>query len=486
MSRLLNIILSLLLFSAAVFSCEKAKKDAPVNSDDRMLSFDRERVEVPCTENRFSLRVSANFDYVVGFDVDWIREDKTSSSTLVRYFIVSENVMKEARTGEIRFTDVADRYYVKTVKVVQAAGPGPRPDMTMSIVDKDATAGTKALLGNLWAIADRGWMFGHHDDLIYGRYWYGEPGGSDTKAVCGDYPALFSVDLAEIMEGRAGADDEALRRRAILEAGERGEVILACAHLSNPLTGGNYKDNSSDKVAKEILTAGTAGRTKFLSWLDRCAAFAGSLKDSRGRLIPVMFRPFHEHTQNWPWWGSSCTTDAEFAALWKFTVEYLRDTKGVHNFLYVISPQMDANYSGNTRGRLLYRWPGDEYVDVLGMDCYHGTNNKAFVSNLKALEEVSRDKKKPCGVTEAGIESFTQKEYWSDYLAAPLKDRRISFVSMWRNKYVGGNESDKHYFSVYPGHPSEDDFRKVYALPESLFSKDLPDMYTLPKGYEIK
>ena len=79
MSRLLNIILSLLLFSAAVFSCEKAKKDAPVNSDDRMLSFDRERVEVPCMENRFSLRVSANFDYAVGFDVDWIREDKTNS-----------------------------------------------------------------------------------------------------------------------------------------------------------------------------------------------------------------------------------------------------------------------------------------------------------------------------------------------------------------------------------------------------------------------
>ena len=62
------------------------------------------------------------------------------------------------------------------------------------------------------------------------------------------------------------------------------------------------------------------------------------------------------------------------------------------------------------------------------------------------------------------LKTFTQKNYWSDYLAAPLKDRRISFVSMWRNKYVGGNESDKHYFSVYPGHPSEDDFRKVYMV----------------------
>ena len=59
-------------------------------------------------------------------------------------------------------------------------------------------------------------------------------------------------------------------------------------------------------------------------------------------------------------------------------------------------------------------------------------------------------------------------------------------VTMWRNKYVGSDEADKHYFSVYPGHPSEEDFRTLYKDGRSLFSRDLPDMYTLPAGYEIK
>ena len=59
-------------------------------------------------------------------------------------------------------------------------------------------------------------------------------------------------------------------------------------------------------------------------------------------------------------------------------------------------------------------------------------------------------------------------------------------ITMWRNKYVGNDEADKHYFSVYPGHPSEEDFRKMYALDRVLFSKDLPDMYTMPAGYEVK
>ena len=106
--------------------------------------------------------------------------------------------------------------------------------------------------------------------------------------------------------------------------------------------------------------------------------------------------------------------------------------------------------------------------------------------NLEALEALSLEKRKPCGVTEDGKESFTEADFWTRHVLAPVGARRISMVTMWRNKYVGNNEEDKHFFSVYPGHPSEDDFRKMYDDPRSLFSRDLPDMYRLPEGYEIK
>lgn len=74
----------------------------------------------------------------------------------------------------------------------------PTPKVELSLCDANATPATKALYSNLWAIQEKGFMFGHHDDLVYGRYWYNEPGRSDTKDVCGDYPAVFSVDLAEL------------------------------------------------------------------------------------------------------------------------------------------------------------------------------------------------------------------------------------------------------------------------------------------------
>ena len=215
------------------------------------------------------------------------------------------------------------------------------------MVDPAATAETRALYSNLWAIASSGFMFGHHDDLWYGRYWYDEPGRSDTKEVCGDYPAVFSVEFGPLMDNRFESDkrENEIRRRVILEAYDRGEVITACCHLNNPLTGGDSWDNNHTGVVKAILDESTPTHTKYMEWLDRVADFANNLRGGDGSLIPVIFRPYHEHTQEWSWWGSKCTTETEFIEFWRMTVRYLRDTKGVHNFIYAISPQMDAVYS---------------------------------------------------------------------------------------------------------------------------------------------
>ena len=483
-SRMHTFISLLASIGALLSSCEKPQPVDPEPKDTRHLNFPKEQIDVDYGETAFSVQVDANFAYNVDIQADWIVADPDhASSSAIQYFIARKNESSSPRTATLRFADKNDRYYAKDVKVTQAGNPVQK--VALSIVDKDATPETKALLANLWAIAEKGWMFGHHDDLWYGRYWYDKAGESDTKAVCGDYPGVFSVDFAEIMDNRHGSSANVIRRRVILEARERGEVILACMHLNNPLTGGDSWDNSSNKVVSEILTSGSATRTKYLEWLDRCADFALNLKDARGNLVPVILRPYHEHTQGWSWWGSSCTTASEFVALWQFTVRYLRDTKGVHNFLYAVSPQMDEVYQ-NAKDRLLFRWPGDDWVDFIGMDCYHGTYDKAFESNLEAMEALSLEKRKPCGVTEDGKESFSEVDFWSKHVLAPVGDHRISMVTMWRNKYVGNNESDKHYFSVYPGHPSEDDFRKMYDDPRSLFSRDLPDMYRLPEGYEIK
>lgn len=360
---------------------------------------------------------------------------------------------------------------------------------SLSLVDSKATETTKALYANLWEVQQGGTMFGHHDDLIYGRKWYTENGRSDIKDVVGDYPAVFSVDVAEIMDDRSDASDlNDDRIRTIKEARSRGEVIIANMHLNNPLTGGDSWDNSSNMVAKEILTDGSATQVKYLGWLDKLADFANNLKDSNGELIPIIFRPFHEHTQTWSWWGRSATTQTEFIQLWKFTIDYLKDSKNVHNFIYAISPQLDQ---AGSKDSFLFRWPGDDYVDFIGMDSYHGTNTSAFSTNLRNLALLSQEKMMPCGVTETGVEGVRYADgtpiidYWTNEIGIPLTGKEISMVVLWRNKY-DPNQNGHHYFAPFEGEATAENFLDFYNMSHILFSEDLPDMYAMPSGITIK
>ena len=358
--------------------------------------------------------------------------------------------------------------------------------VTLSMVDPDATAETKALYSNLWAIRDKGWIYGHQNDLINGREWQYEEGRSETRDVCGDYPGIFAVDVASFMDGRKvplqTLEENPVKLRTIKEAYDRGMVVMACMHLNNPLTGGDSWDNSSNEVAKEILNKGSETQILFDSWLDNLAALAKGLKGSDGKLIPIILRPFHEHGHGWSWWGNTCTTQAEYIALWKYLVDGMR-SRGVHNFLYAISPAINQKASGESD--FLIRWPGDDYVDFLGMDCYIGINNTVFLNNLKLLKNVSDKKLKPAGVTEIGVEGFQNADYWTENIAAPMAGRKMSMLVTWSNKYDPMG-SGKVYFSVFPGHPSEGSFRNMYSRPDTFFAGDLPDMYKMADNINVK
>ena len=363
-------------------------------------------------------------------------------------------------------------------------GPVVEP-VRLTMVDPDATPATKALYSNLWAIREKGWMYGHQNDLINGRLWQYDEGRSETKDVCGDYPGVFAVDVASFMDGREvplqTLEENPVKLRAIKEAYDRGMVVMACMHLNNPLTGGDSWDNSSAEVAAEILRSGSPTQAKFNLWLDNLADLAKSLKGSDGVQIPLILRPFHEHGHPWSWWGSSCTTAQEYIGLWKFLVDGMK-ARGVHTFIYAISPAMNGK---QVESDFLYRWPGDEYVDFMGMDCYLGINNTVFLNNLKLLSKLSTDKKKPCGVTEIGVEGFKNPDYWIENIAAPMAGRKMSMLVTWSNKYDPLGQGNV-YFSVYPGHPSEESFRQMYARSDTYFCKDLPPMYRMAENVIVK
>src|SRR5690606_3494954 len=137
--------------------------------------------------------------------------------------------------------------------------------------------------------------------------------------------------------------------------------------------------------------------------------------------VPIIFRPFHEFDGDWFWWGHAHCTATEYKQLYQFTVEYLRDELGVHNFLYAWSP--DRNF--NSEAQYLERYPGHDYVDLVGMDNYgdlQASTGMATASHkMKIVSDFAEQHHKVAALTETGLSNLGQANWYTAVLLKALQ-----------------------------------------------------------------
>lgn len=382
------------------------------------------------------------------------------------------------------------RFYLNALKILAIAGSwillfpsglsaqtSPTASNTFSL-----TPQTQSLLLYLRAVPEKGILFGHHESTVYGVGWKAgsaasdESSRSDVKSVCGDYPAVIGWDIGRIEHGRDnninGVPFEILRREIIAHY-QRGGVNMICWHVDNPLTGGDSWDVKDQKVVESILPGG-AQHQKFLGWLDKAADFMNSLRAPDSTKIPIIFRPWHEHTGSWFWWGQDICTTGQFKALWLLTCEHLRE-KGCDQLLYAYSPSNDI---GRATELYMERYPGDDYVDILGYDCYQytkGNNREGYMERmnkmLTCLTALGEKHQKPIACTETGFEAIPSEDWWTGVLQPCTQNHPAAFVVMWRNAHT------RHHYAPYPESLSAKDFLLYYKNPKTLFRSDLKDVY---------
>ena len=353
-----------------------------------------------------------------------------------------------------------------------------------TIIDANATKETKALYYNLGKLSEKHILFGHQHATQYGQGWYGDPDRSDVKSVTGSHPAVIGVDFS----GLSGRPDSMIEkekgslRKNIAETYNRGGVTTVAWHFNNPVSKTNfYWNDSTASAAVKYIIPGGSHHEKYKTILRTVADLANSIKGNDGKLVPVIFRPYHEFDGDWFWWGRSHCTIDEFKTLWKFTVSYLRDSLQVHNFIYAFSP--DNRF--NTEAAFLERYPGDEWVDMVGMDNYgdFGRDGKynveAGIKKLKIVSDYALKAGKLAAFTETGLESIPNTTWWTETLVKALQSENIKlcYVLVWRNDA----RSPTHYYAPFPGQVSEADFLKFYNAPYTLFEKDLKNIYKLKR-----
>ncbi len=351
-------------------------------------------------------------------------------------------------------------------------------------VDKKATPETKALYRNMLKLRTQGVMFGHQDALAYGlnpdlSRWIGQPDKmqmrSDIRTLTGQHPAVVGHDLGHLEIGKSENLDAVpfdQMRESILAVYRYGGINTISWHPNNPLDLTKTTWDRVDSTIRRVME----DKKNLLAYkkiLDRLAVFFKSLKGPEGELIPVVFRPYHEHTGSWFWWGAGHCTPSEYKAFWQMTVKHLNRKRKVHNLLIAYSTD---NFIHETH--YLERYPGDEYVDLLGFDTYHRNapqSDSAFAANAKrmvaTLKKLGEEKNKLYAITETGLETVTEIDWWTRIVYPILEDTGLSYVLVWRN-----GRSD-HYYAPFEGQKSAEDFKAFHDLPQTLFEKDLLNLY---------
>lgn len=264
----------------------------------------------------------------------------------------------------------------------------------VKVVDAQATKPTKALYHNLKKLAKTHTLFGHEDALAYGVEWKEwHKMRSDIKDVCGQHPALFGWEMSKLGKYEYNIDsvDFEAMKDWMKQVYKMGGVNTISWHMDQF---GNDKDSwqTGDRVVENILPGGKH-HEDFKKKLDVFADYVNDLKVGFlfKKQVPIIFRPWHEHSGSWFWWGADWCTPEEYKQLWRFTVEYLRDEKGLHHLLYCYSPDIvrdEAHY--------LERYPGDEYVDILGLDDYQdfraSDNPEDLPARLDMLVQLAQKK----------------------------------------------------------------------------------------------
>lgn len=350
--------------------------------------------------------------------------------------------------------------------------------------DSKATYETRFLYSSMQRLQGAGTLFAHHDDTAYGVDWKFDKYKSDVKSVTGSYPAVYGWDFARI-EHNSDNDINGipfkLQRKLVKQAYGRGGINTFCWHVDNPFNNKSAWDTTHNSV-KEILPGG-GSHAKYVEYLDCMAKYIRTLKADDGEAIPLLFRPFHELTGNWFWWCKNACTASEFKALWRFTINYLRNQKNLHNLLIVYSV---ADF--DTEADYLDRYPGDDYADFMGFDnyCYKSVPQyqQKLGMRLALQQKIADAHHKITCLAETGYEQIPMANWWTNVLQPELqKNYRTSYVLAWRN-----GRTD-HYYVPYAGQASEQDFKKFFNSQSNIFQNRLTPLavygkYIVPGTYK--
>ncbi len=276
----------------------------------------------------------------------------------------------------------------------------------------------------------------------------------------GMMPAILGLDLGiygmDLL--RCGEEKWKKHHDQTVAFAEMGGIVTASHHwdnpsVDNPADVGYCRGMFGDGTAKyweELITEGSEINKKFKNDLLTAGRFLKELDDLG---IPVLYRPLHESNGCWFWFtakssGSQYWTDGDYLKrLWRYIYDLYVNRLGMKNLIWVYSPNNGGD--GKWVQNVLYYYPGDDVVDMVGLDWYTGGKKEIYDKNhsYDLLMSIG----KPVAICEfgpggdiqmrekGGVEAqekvYNCLNYLSDLTSLTNRGMKCAYVLTWHKGY---------------------------------------------------
>ncbi len=285
-----------------------------------------------------------------------------------------------------------------------------------------------------------------------------------VKKVTGKSPAVLGLDFIEYSPSRVENGSTSNATKLAIQHWENGGIVTFCWHWNAPskyLTGqwysGFYKEHTNIDLAKIMNGEDEEGYELLMQDIDAVAKQLQILQEAD---VPVLWRPLHEASGGWFWWGNA---GAEaYKKLYILLYDKLTNEYGLNNLIWLWNGQ-DKDW-----------YPGDQYVDIIGEDIYPG--ERVYTSQVnKYLEAVNyTDPPKMVVLSENGC-------VFDPELA--VRDGAMwGFFCTWGSEFVAKNMAIYSYSDQYT---EEDALKRFYENEAVITLDEVPDLTTYPIREEL-
>ena len=185
-------------------------------------------------------------------------------------------------------------------------------------------------------------------------------------------------------------------------------IVALCWHWRDPshITNGFYTEKT-DFDPRKIFEPQSAEYAAMMRDMDIVAGYLRTLQEND---VPVIWRPLHEASGRWFWWGSQGPEACK--KIWQIMFDKFVNEHELRNLIWVWTSEAGSNAAN--------WYPGDEYVDMIGLDVYDEGNHGSQMPAFEAFKKIFNGKKmlalSECGSIPEMAAMKKDRTIWSYYM----------------------------------------------------------------------